>query len=179
MVEDVEDLEGSPESMDLVLNTAVLHVHARCAVDPRAAKSETWEAVVTAMQIHSALYAVTSTNEGTVRCRIVHKVRTLPAIGPRTYASAGNRLTPPSDLPSFAAKTTALTHLCEVPLDQWGSRRHAHKAHSRETRHKERRHNLVTQRLSPAMCHMRARPFSARHTRSLKQRSVTLATRRK
>jgi hypothetical protein len=117
VVEDVEDLEGSPESMDLVLNTAVLHVHARCAVDPRAARLETWEAVVTALQIYSALYAVTSTNEGTVRCLIAHKVRTLPAIGPRTYASAGNWLTA-FWLAVICRDQNRLTQLCEVPLDR-------------------------------------------------------------
>ena len=51
-------------------------------VDPRAAAVETWEAAVNAMQLGSALFAVTGVSEGTVECRINHKLRTLPAVGP-------------------------------------------------------------------------------------------------
>ncbi|MET7315542.1 MULTISPECIES: immunity 49 family protein [Streptomyces] len=117
VLEIVDRLEKSPTSLDLVLSTAELHVHARCTVDPRAAKLETWEAVVTALQIYSALFAVTSANEGTVQCRIVHKVRTLPAIGPRTYADAGNWLTA-FWLAVICRDQNRLTQLCEVPLDR-------------------------------------------------------------
>jgi hypothetical protein len=57
-----------------------LHLQARCIVDPQAARIETWEAVVTAMQLTSALFEATSVTEGTVQCRIAHQVRTIPAI---------------------------------------------------------------------------------------------------
>nr|WP_328728560.1 Imm49 family immunity protein [Streptomyces jietaisiensis] len=82
MARNTAKLERSPASIDSMLGTAVLHVQARSIVDPRAARIETWEAVVTAMQVYSALFAVTGATEGTVQCRIDHEVRTLPAIGP-------------------------------------------------------------------------------------------------
>ncbi|MCM3265408.1 immunity 49 family protein [Streptomyces thermoviolaceus] len=117
VLEDVEDLQKAPASIDLMLSTAVLHVHARCAVDPRAARLETWEAVVTALQIYSALFAVTGTDEGSVECCIAHKVWTLPVIGPRPYADAGNWLTA-FWLAVICRDQKRLTQLCEVPLDR-------------------------------------------------------------
>ncbi|WP_234430896.1 immunity 49 family protein [Streptomyces sp. NRRL F-4489] len=68
-------------------------LHARCVIDPRAAKVETWEATVNAMQLGSALFAVTSASEGTIQCRIDRKARALQAIGPLSSADAGNWLT--------------------------------------------------------------------------------------
>lgn len=44
-------LESSPTMIDSSFRTALLHVAARCTVDPRAAELETWEAVVSAMQL--------------------------------------------------------------------------------------------------------------------------------
>ncbi|MEV7501382.1 immunity 49 family protein [Streptomyces sp. NPDC093018] len=117
VLEDVQDLEEFPGSFDLMLSTALLHVQARCAVDPRAAKLETWEAVVTATQISSAVFAVTGVSEGTVQCRIAQEVRTLAAIGPRDYADAGNWLTA-FWLAVIRRDQKRLTLLCEVPLDQ-------------------------------------------------------------
>lgn len=98
------------------LGTALLHLQARCAVDPRAARVETWEAVVTAMQLYSALFAVTGNEDGTVQCRIAHEMRTIPAIGPRPYADAGNWLTA-FWLAVICRDQKRLTQLCQVPLE--------------------------------------------------------------
>ncbi|MGW1051614.1 immunity 49 family protein [Streptomyces sp. NPDC001118] len=117
VIEDVQDLEESPDSLDLLLSTALLHVQARCTVDPRAARLETWEAVVTAMQIYSALFAVTSATEGTVQCRIAHEVRTLPVIGPQSYADAGNWVNA-FWLAVICRDQKRMTELCEVPLER-------------------------------------------------------------
>ncbi|GAA0918646.1 immunity 49 family protein [Streptomyces thermoalcalitolerans] len=117
LLEDVQRLERSPASIDIALMTSLLHLQARCAVDPRAARLETWEAVVAAMQLHSALYAVTGATEGTVQCRIAHEMRTLSAIGPRPYAKAGNWLTA-FWLAVICRDQKRLTALCEVPLDR-------------------------------------------------------------
>ncbi|MGW2647866.1 immunity 49 family protein [Streptomyces sp. NPDC001393] len=114
LLEDVQRLERSPGSIDFALGTAVLHLQARCTVDPRAARLETWEAVVTAMQVYSALFAVTGAREGAVQCRIAHEVRTLQAIGPRAYADAGNWLTA-FWLAVICRDQKRLTQLCEVP----------------------------------------------------------------
>nr|WP_234316376.1 MULTISPECIES: immunity 49 family protein [unclassified Streptomyces] len=110
-------LERSPASIDSMLGTAVLHLQARSAVDPRAARIETWEAVVSAMQLYSALFAVTGTTEGTVQCRIDHEVRTIPAIGPRPYADAGNWLTA-FWLAVVCRDQKRLTQLSQVPLER-------------------------------------------------------------
>ncbi|MEU8590171.1 immunity 49 family protein [Streptomyces sp. NPDC048664] len=117
VIEIVQGLEDAPDSIDMVLGTALLHVQARCAVDPRAARLETWEAVVCAMQIYCAAFAVTGVREGTVRCRIAHEVRDLPGIGPRTFADAGNWLTA-FWLAVICRDQKRLTQLCEVPLDR-------------------------------------------------------------
>ncbi|WP_460069093.1 immunity 49 family protein [Streptomyces sp. YKOK-I1] len=117
VMDDVQRLERSPGSLDMALGTALLHLQARAAVDPRAAKLETWEAAVTAMQIHSALFAVTGSAEGTVQCRIAHEVRTLPAIGPRSYADPGNWLTA-FWLAVICRDQKRLTALCDVPVER-------------------------------------------------------------
>jgi hypothetical protein len=101
----------------MYLSTAFLHLQARAAVDPRAARLETWEAVVTAMQIYSTIFAVTGTTEGTVQTRIAHEVRTIPAIGPRSYADAGNWLTA-FWLAVICRDQKRLTELSQVPLDR-------------------------------------------------------------
>ncbi|WP_371788231.1 immunity 49 family protein [Streptomyces griseoaurantiacus] len=117
MARNTAKLERSPASIDSMLGTAVLHVQARSIVDPRAARIETWEAVVTAMQVYSALFAVTGATEGTVQCRIDHEVRTLPAIGPRPYADAGNWLTA-FWLTVVCRDQKRLTELSQIPLDR-------------------------------------------------------------
>ncbi|SDG14141.1 immunity 49 family protein [Streptomyces griseoaurantiacus] len=117
MARNTAKLERSPASIDSMLGTAVLHVQARSIVDPRAARIETWEAVVTAMQVYSALFAVTGATEGTVQCRINHEVRTLPAIGPRPYADAGNWLTA-FWLAVVCRDQKRLTELSQIPLDR-------------------------------------------------------------
>lgn len=113
----VARLERSPGSLDMCLGSATLHVHARAAVDPRAARLETWEAVVTAMQIYTAVFAVTGASEGAVERRIAHEVRTLSAIGPRPYADAGNWLTA-FWLAVVCRDQKRLTELCEVSVDR-------------------------------------------------------------
>jgi hypothetical protein len=110
-------LETSPSMIDSVFRTALLHVEARCTVDPRAAELETWEAVVSAMQVGSAMFAVTSATEGTVECRINREMRTLPAMGPRSYADAGNWLSA-FWLAIICRDQQRMTQLCEIPLDR-------------------------------------------------------------
>ncbi|MDH6630272.1 hypothetical protein M2271_008132 [Streptomyces sp. LBL] len=113
----IDRLEQSPGSLDMYLSTPFLHLQARAAVDPRAARLETWEAVVTAMQVYSTIFAVTGATEGTVQTRIAHEVRTIPAIGPRSYADAGNWLTA-FWLAVICRDQKRLTELCQVPLDR-------------------------------------------------------------
>lgn len=114
---DVQSLEESPTMIDFTFDTALLLMRARCTVDPRAAKLETWEAVVTAMQIGSAMFAVTGADEGSVQCRIDGRTRNIPVIGPRPYADAGNWLTA-FWLAVVCRDQKRMTQLCEIPVER-------------------------------------------------------------
>lgn len=103
--------------IDFTFSTAVMALRARCVVDARAAKIETWEAAVNAMQLGSALFAVTGARTGTVECRINGKLRTLSARGPQPYADAGNWLTA-FWLAVICREQQRMTQLCEIPLER-------------------------------------------------------------
>lgn len=117
LAEEVEDLENSSELIDSTFSASLLLLSARCVTDPSAAAVETWEAAVTAMQLGSALFAVTGASEGTVECRIDRKVRTLPAVGPLSTADAGNWLTA-FWLAVICRERQRMTELCEIPLER-------------------------------------------------------------
>jgi hypothetical protein len=104
-------------AFDLVRSTSELRLQACCIVDPRAARVETWEAVVTDMQLASAAFEATGVTEGTVECRISHRVRTIPALGPRSYADAGYWLHA-FWLAVICRDQERMTRLCEVSLDR-------------------------------------------------------------
>ncbi|MDF9814780.1 immunity 49 family protein [Streptomyces sp. SPB162] len=116
VADSVRRLERSPRSFNSALGKSLLHVQARCAVNPDGSGIDTWEAVVTAMQVGSALFASASVAEGTVECRIDHEVRTIPATGPQPSAIAGNWLTA-FWLAIVCRDQERMTKLCEVPLD--------------------------------------------------------------
>ncbi|MFF3395537.1 immunity 49 family protein [Streptomyces sp. NPDC002669] len=114
----IETLEETTEVIDSDFDTAVLSLYARCTSDPRAAAAETWDATVNAMQLGSALFAVTGITEGTVECRINRKLRTLPAArGPRSSANAGNWLSA-FWLAVICREQQRMTQLCEIPLER-------------------------------------------------------------
>ncbi|KND41194.1 MULTISPECIES: immunity 49 family protein [Streptomyces] len=117
LIKGIDRLEGSTAVIDSMFGTAVMALRARCVVDPRAATVETWEAAVNAMQVGSALFAVTGVSEGTVECRINHKTRTLPAVGPLPTADAGAWLTA-FWLAVICRDQRRMTELCEIPLDR-------------------------------------------------------------
>ncbi|MFJ2393294.1 immunity 49 family protein [Streptomyces sp. NPDC087843] len=113
----VDELEESTSTIDLTFNTSVLNLRARCVVDPRAAAVETWEAAVTAMQLGSALFAVTGVSDGTIECRIDRKMRNLRAVGPLSTADAGTWLQA-FWLAVICREQDRMTQLCEIPLDR-------------------------------------------------------------
>nr|WP_309029643.1 immunity 49 family protein [Streptomyces alfalfae] len=113
----IDRLEGSTAIINGAFNTSLLNLRARCVIDPRAAEVETWEAAVTAMQLGSALFAVTGVNEGTVTCRIDRKVRSLPALGALSTADAGAWLDA-FWLAVICREQERMTQLCEIPLDR-------------------------------------------------------------
>ncbi|MEU4686445.1 immunity 49 family protein [Streptomyces xinghaiensis] len=113
----IDRLEESTAVIDSLFGTAVMTLRARCVVDPRAAAVETWEAAVNAMQLGSALFAVTGVSEGRVECRINRKMRSLPATGPMSTADAGTWLTA-FWLAVICRERQRMTELCEVPLER-------------------------------------------------------------
>lgn len=112
----IRGLEQSPRSFDFALDKAVMHVQARLAVNPDASGIDTWEAVVSAMQVGSALFATANASEGSVQCRIDHEVRDIPATGPQPYADAGNWLTA-FWFAVVCRDQNRMDQLCEVPLE--------------------------------------------------------------
>ncbi|MCH0539330.1 immunity 49 family protein [Streptomyces sp. MUM 203J] len=117
LAQDIDELEEYPHSFPMVFNGALLHLGARCTVDPRAAKLETWEAVVNTLQLGSAMFAGVCADEGTVECRINREMRTLPATGPASYADLGTWLTT-FWLAVVCRDQKRMTELAQVPLDR-------------------------------------------------------------
>ncbi|MFD9973930.1 immunity 49 family protein [Streptomyces sp. NPDC059017] len=109
-------LAQSPRMFDIALSKAVLHVQARLAVDPDASGIDSWEAVVSAMQVGSAMFAAATRTEGTIQCRVNHELRTVPATGPQSHADAGNWITA-FWFAIVCRDQNRMTQLCEVPLD--------------------------------------------------------------
>ncbi|WP_330238848.1 immunity 49 family protein [Streptomyces sp. NBC_00525] len=117
LVEEINDLEESAALLDFTFGSSILGFRARCAIDPRASKVETWEATVNAMQVSSALFAASMVNEGTVECRINRKLRTIPAAGPLSMADAGNWLSA-FWLAVICRDQERMTQLSEIPLER-------------------------------------------------------------
>ncbi|MFI2613891.1 immunity 49 family protein [Streptomyces sp. NPDC018584] len=116
-IDSLEDSVGAAGLINSHFDTALLVLNARCVIDPQADAVETWEAVVNTMQLGSALFAMTSSSEGTVECRINGKMRTLPAVGPLSTADAGKWLTA-FWLAVICRERQRMTQLCEVPLER-------------------------------------------------------------
>ncbi|MFF4324621.1 immunity 49 family protein [Streptomyces sp. NPDC001568] len=116
LVRSIEQLAERPVNLDLVWSQVNLHVQSRTLVDPSATELTTWETVVDAAQLGSALFRTAGMTEGTTQCRIHHAMRTLPATGPNHEAR------PSSWLRAFwyaiiTRDQPRMTELCELPLD--------------------------------------------------------------
>ncbi|ROQ71567.1 hypothetical protein EES39_05245 [Streptomyces sp. ADI92-24] len=114
-IEAINSLEQSPHMLDVLWNSVRTCVEARSTIDPTSSGIETWEAVVNAMQVGSAIFRTASATGGTVECRIHHEMRTLPATGPRTFINA------PAWIDAFffaviCRDQERMTELCEVPM---------------------------------------------------------------
>ncbi|MFF1839506.1 immunity 49 family protein [Streptomyces sp. NPDC058231] len=121
MAKSVRWLEESPGMFNSALGKAVMRVQARSSVDPVAGYLETWESVVCAMQVGSAMFAAASRTEGTVQCRIDYEVRTIPATGAQDYTDPGNWLTA-FWFAIICRERARMTALCEIPLNLlWSS----------------------------------------------------------
>lgn len=113
----IKSLERSPTAFNRVLNKALMCLQARLSANPDGSRLESWEALVTAMQVSSALFASATAPAGaTVECRIADETRTIPAAGPSHDADAGNWLTA-FWLAIVCREQDRMTRLAEVPLD--------------------------------------------------------------
>jgi hypothetical protein len=117
LAEEIDGLEESSDMIDFAFGTSLMNLRSRCLIDPEASAIETWEAAVNAMQLGSALFAVTGAGEGTVECRIDGKVRALPAVGPMSTADAGTWLNA-FWLAVICREQQRMTQLCEIPLER-------------------------------------------------------------
>ncbi|MFE7575738.1 immunity 49 family protein [Streptomyces sp. NPDC057521] len=101
---------------DSGLGKSLLTVWAHLATDPGASELRTREAVVTALQVHSALFATADRPEGYVLCRIAEETRSIPAT-PESFADAGHWLTA-FYLAVVCRNAERLTALCHVPTSK-------------------------------------------------------------
>ncbi|MBY8855258.1 immunity 49 family protein [Nocardia sp. CA2R105] len=113
----IDGLETTPEMIDVAFSKSMLFMRAQCGVDSRAVLGTTWESVVAAMQVGSAMFAVTSHTEGTVECRIAHEIRQLPAIGSRTFPNVTQWLNA-FWLAIVCRDQERMTQLCNFPVDR-------------------------------------------------------------
>ncbi|MDH6544582.1 immunity 49 family protein [Streptomyces sp. SPB4] len=116
LVANIDELAVLPDQLGRVWRQADLHVQSRTLVDPTAEELTTWETVVDAAQLGSALFRTAGMTEGTARCRIHHEVRTLPATGPNHNARASAWV----EAFWYAVITRdqpRMTALCELPVD--------------------------------------------------------------
>ncbi|MDI5969942.1 immunity 49 family protein [Streptomyces sp. SL13] len=93
VAENVARLEQHPRSFQRLFDQSGLYLRARLSLDPSGAMIESWEAMVVAMQVGSALFAAAETAQGTVRTRIDGEIRDIPAVGPQYFAHPGSWLT--------------------------------------------------------------------------------------
>ncbi|MFF3428621.1 immunity 49 family protein [Streptomyces sp. NPDC002602] len=117
LTEDIDELERYPHSLGAVFGDALMHLGARCTVDPRAARAETWEAVVNALQLGAAVFATESAGEGTVPCLIDRQVRVLPAGSDEAASTLGTWLDT-FWLAVVCRDQTRIAELCRFPLDR-------------------------------------------------------------
>ncbi|MFE1410210.1 immunity 49 family protein [Streptomyces sp. NPDC058746] len=84
----LEEIETSHNSRSGALTRSLNVALVRCVGDPTAGMLETWESWLLAMQVHSAVFAATATEQETVTCKIRQEGRHLVTTGPQTYLHA-------------------------------------------------------------------------------------------
>ncbi|MFJ8046251.1 immunity 49 family protein [Kitasatospora sp. NPDC096147] len=86
-------VEAKPKALSLLIDPVMSAACTRSLIDPSAARLESWEAWVVAMQVSSAVFAsATAEPGGTAQCRIADREWSIPAIGPQYYTNAGRWL---------------------------------------------------------------------------------------
>ncbi|KUN08672.1 hypothetical protein AQI95_09770 [Streptomyces yokosukanensis] len=111
----IDGLETDATDLGDAERIALTLAQSRCLLDPEAAIYPTWDAWVTAMQVSSAVFAVATTTEDHVQCRIAHKDRILQATGPQWYVTPGSWITA-FYLAVVCRERDRITALCQVPM---------------------------------------------------------------
>ncbi|MFF4012281.1 immunity 49 family protein [Streptomyces sp. NPDC001717] len=88
----LEEIETSHNSRSGALIRSLNVALVRCVGDPTAGMLETWESWLLAMQVHSAVFAASTTDQETVTCKIREEERHLATTGPQTYLTANTWL---------------------------------------------------------------------------------------
>ncbi|MFJ8672610.1 immunity 49 family protein [Streptomyces sp. NPDC093589] len=110
----ISTLPRSAERFSGTLGSALRIFNIRCAEDQQAERLETWESLVTAMQVSSALFTSARATTDTFDALIGHKKLTLKG-GALPWAHAGNWLTA-FWLACVCREKRRLNELCEVPV---------------------------------------------------------------
>ncbi|AZM90405.1 immunity 49 family protein [Streptomyces sp. W1SF4] len=116
LVNDLETLNASPRRLGRAWRDASFNVRASFRVDPHGAALGTWEAVVDAAQLGTALFRAAGMAEGSTEVRIHHQMRTVSATGPTSYTHAEAWI----EAFWYAIITRdqpKMTELCELPID--------------------------------------------------------------
>jgi Immunity protein 49 len=109
-------MEWTPDNFGSAMDTADLNVQAQCLIDPPGGAIDTWEAVVAAMQVHSAVFESATGSGESVECRIGEKVHALPVSGPCSAANAAQWVTA-FWYAIICREQERMTRLCEVPIE--------------------------------------------------------------
>ncbi|MEU3709959.1 immunity 49 family protein [Streptomyces catenulae] len=111
----IDGLEAGSANLGDALGTTLTLAEAHCLMDPQASLFPTWDAWVNAMQVGSAAFAVATTAEDHVQCRIAHKDRVLQATGPQWYVHPGSWITA-FYLALVCREKDRISALCQVPI---------------------------------------------------------------
>lgn len=116
LAKSLTQVPDNPGALSSTLNSALLITRLRCYLDATANKIDTWQSVVSAMQISTAIFATADPSDGQAECRIGDEVVTLPGTGPQHYTDAGNWLTA-LWLSIICRESERLDMLSNTPID--------------------------------------------------------------
>ncbi|WP_082317764.1 immunity 49 family protein [Streptomyces sp. NRRL WC-3549] len=108
-------LEQSSSVFDIGLMDSTMYLQACLAVDPDASHLRTWEALVTAMQLHDGMFAAAKQASGQISYRIADETRIISATGPTRNANPGNWINA-FWLTVVCRDQARMTQLCEFDL---------------------------------------------------------------
>lgn len=112
-----EILEYNPRGVDIMVGSFHIATTYKTVADPEVVELDTWEAWVADMQMHYALFKITTSPEGEpLELMINHKVRKTKATGPDYSANAGNWTTA-FFLAVICREQERYRELCEIPVE--------------------------------------------------------------